>query len=69
MAQFSIDKYSKCFCFIIEKENDRFKLDFDNWMFNDVFEEWMNKKAELKSGKISKEEYIEWKINYTGSNK
>ena len=54
---------------IIEKENDRFKLDFDNWMFNDVFEEWMNKKAELKSGKISKEEYIEWKINYTGSNK
>lgn len=54
---------------IIEKENDRFKLDFDNWMFNDVFEEWINKKAELKSGKISKEEYIEWKINYTGSNK
>ena len=33
-------------------------------IFNDFLEEWMNKKADLESGKISKNDYIEWSINY-----
>ena len=53
--------------FNITKENERYLIDLDyNILLDDLMEEWMQKKADLRSGKISKEEYIDWKINYTG---
>ena len=54
--------------FTIKKEivqgEDHFLIDFNMEIFNDFLEEWMNKKADLESGKISKNDYIEWSINY-----
>ena len=50
--------------FNITKENERYLIDLDyNILLDDLMEEWMQKKADLRSGKISKEEYIDCKIN------
>lgn len=50
----------------ILKENDKYLMHVDNPVFEDFFEEWANKQKDLADGKITKEEYIDWKINYTG---
>ena len=58
--------------FIIRKEmvenkdhylEEHYLIDFNTDFFNDFFKEWMQKKANLKDGKISKDDYIEWTIN------
>lgn len=51
---------------LINKEaNGHFTLDLQNEaMLSDLFNEWMQKKSDLREGKISKDDYIEWKINY-----
>lgn len=38
-------------------------LNFINDLFFDFFEEWRRKKEELKEGKISNDDYTEWRIN------
>ncbi len=48
----------------VVKDEDHYLIDLNTTFFNDFLEEWMNKKADLKHGKISKEDYIEWTINY-----
>ncbi len=37
---------------------------FDYSLLDDFLSEWMKKKDELAKGKITKEEYFEWKINW-----
>lgn len=52
---------------IKEAEKDEGKshydINFNTNYFDDFFKEWMRKKADLKNGKISEEDYIEWTIN------
>ena len=50
---------------IIEHDG-KLLLDLNNPLFSDFLLQWANKKADLKSKKISNDDYIEWKINYTG---
>ena len=37
---------------------------FDYGILNDFLKEWVVRKDELKSGKITRDEYFEWKINW-----
>ena len=60
--------YDEEFPLNITKSDDHYLIDLSNNMFNDVFDEWIKKKDDLNNNKISKEDYIEWKINYTGEN-
>lgn len=54
----------------IIKTDDNYLLDIHyNAIFEDMYEEWIQKKKDLAEGKITKEEYIMWKINYGSSNK
>ena len=39
-------------------------IKYDDFMFKNFFKEWAEKQAALKEGKITKEQYIEWKINF-----
>ena len=48
---------------IIEHDG-KLLLDLNNPLFSDFLLQWANKKADLKTKKISKDDYIEWKINY-----
>lgn len=54
--------------FIIKKETidneNHYLIDLNTNLFDDFLEAWIQKKADLKSGKISNDEYIEWTINY-----
>lgn len=54
--------------FIIKKETidneNHYLIDLNTNLFDDFLEAWMQKKADLKNGKISNDEYIEWTINY-----
>ena len=50
----------------IIKSDGKLLLDLNNEIFSELLTQWANKKADLKDGKISKDEYIDWKINYTG---
>ena len=47
----------------IDKEN-HYLIDLNTNLFDDFLEVWIQKKADLKNGKISNDEYIEWTINY-----
>ena len=53
--------------FTIRKEmiqdEEHYLIDFNTDFFNDFFKEWMQKGTNLKDGKISKDDYIEWTIN------
>ena len=44
--------------------DDRFSIDFNNRLANDFLKEWQLRKQELADGEITKEEYIECKINW-----
>ena len=44
--------------------DDKLSIDFNNRLANDFLKEWQLRKQELADGKITKEEYIEWKINW-----
>ena len=49
---------------LIEKVGqDRYSLEFDCFIVSEFMDEWIQKKADLKTGKISKDEYTEWTIN------
>ena len=37
---------------------------FDYYLLDDFLNSWKKKKEELASGKITREEYFEWKINW-----
>ena len=37
---------------------------FDYGVLNTFLADWQKKKEELLSGKITREEYFEWKINW-----
>ncbi len=37
---------------------------FNYGVLNDFMKEWVLRKDELKSGKITRDEYFEWKINW-----
>lgn len=39
-------------------------VNFHARLLDSFFKEWMLRKQELRDGKISKEEYMEWKINW-----
>lgn len=41
---------------------------FDYSLLDNFLSEWMKKKDELAKGKITKEEYFEWKINWPHNN-
>ena len=47
----------------IDKEN-HYLIDLNTNLFDDFLEAWIQKKVDLKNGKISNDEYIEWTINY-----
>ena len=52
---------------VADKENASEKhicIGFNYSLLDDFLSEWMKKKEELASGKITKEEYFEWKINW-----
>lgn len=40
---------------------------FNYSLLDDFLSEWKNKKEELANGKITREEYFEWKINWPDS--
>lgn len=63
---FTLFEYDNDIPITVKKENDRYLLDLDNCIFDDFFEKWIQMKTDLNDGKISKEVYMEWKINYTG---
>lgn len=54
--------------FIIKKETidneNHYLIDLNTNLFDDFLEAWIQKKVDLKNGKISNDEYIEWTINY-----
>jgi len=62
---FHLLEYDRDIPIQIEKngEND-YALHFSNEIMFDFLDEWIQKKADLKEGKISKEEYTEWTINF-----
>lgn len=39
-------------------------ISFNNHLLDDFLKEWQLRKQELVEGKISREEYLEWKINW-----
>lgn len=41
---------------------------FNYSLIDDFLSEWMKKKQELAAGKITKEEYFEWKIQWPHKN-
>ncbi len=53
----------------IVKKDDNYLLDIHyNHIFTSLYEDWIEKKKELAEGKITKEEYMMWKINYDYKN-
>jgi len=40
---------------------------FDYGLVNEFMREWMKRKEELKTGKITNNEYLEWKLNWTST--
>ena len=54
----------------IIKTEDDYLLDIHfTFIFEKMYEDWLQKKKELAEGKITKEEYIMWKVNYGSSNR
>lgn len=41
-----------------------YSLHFSNDLMFDFLDNWIQKKADLEEGRISKEDYIEWTINF-----
>ena len=55
-----------------DKENKGEKhicVGFNYSLMDDFLSEWMKKKEELASGKITREEYFEWKIKWPHKDK
>ena len=48
----------------IINEDGKHLIHIDNPIFEDFLRQWAEKQNDLADGKITKEEYIEWKINY-----
>lgn len=48
----------------IINEDGKHLIHIDNPIFEDFLRQWAEKQNDLANGKITKEEYIEWKINY-----
>ena len=46
------------------EDGDGVLIKYDDFMFKNFFKEWAEKQAALKEGIITKEQYIEWKINF-----
>ncbi|MCL2843618.1 MAG: helix-turn-helix domain-containing protein, partial [Oscillospiraceae bacterium] len=44
--------------------DDKLSIDFNNRLVNDFLREWQLRKQELADGEITKEEYMEWKVNW-----
>lgn len=65
---FTLLEWDRITDFVIEKRvinnEDHYLIDLNTEYFNDFLKELMNKKADLKEGKISRDDYIEWTINY-----
>ena len=65
---FTLLDWDRTIDFIIRKEivqdEEHYLIDFNTDFFNNIFKEWMQKKADLKDGKITRQDYIEWTINY-----
>lgn len=50
-----------------EYDNPRNAVCFDSAIMRNFLEEWKQRKKELADGEISKEEYVEWKLNWSQS--
>ena len=62
---FHLLEYDRDFPIIIEKHGkDDYSLHFSNELMFDFLDDWIQKKADLEEGRISKEDYIEWTINF-----
>ncbi len=61
---FTLFEHDDAWPISIYKKDGHFYLDLDNEVLDDFLERWMRKKANLKNGKISERDYIEWKINF-----
>ena len=59
-------EFDRDFPIVITQDGKRFNLGIELSIMEEFFKQWMQKKADLESGKISKDNYIEWTINYTG---
>ena len=62
---FHLLEYDRDFPIMIEKHGkDDYSLHFSNELMFDFLDDWIQKKADLEEGRISKEDYIEWTINF-----
>ena len=61
---FTLFEHDDAWPISIYKKDEHFYLDLDNEVLDDFLDRWMRKKADLKDGKISERDYIEWKINF-----
>lgn len=50
-----------------EKGEKHICIGFNYGLLDDFLSDWLKKKEELASGKITREEYYEWKINWPSS--
>lgn len=49
----------------IEKKGwDAYSLQLECSIMSEFFDKWIQKKADLEAGRITKEDYIEWTINF-----
>ena len=61
---FHLMEYDRDMPMTIEKNSSSYTIIFRNSILENLFDEWTQKKIDLKIGRISNDEYIEWMINY-----
>ncbi len=67
---FELDEHYDMPLYEIESDGEkRICVGFNYSLMDDFLSEWMKKKEELATGKITKEEYFEWKIKWPHSDK
>jgi transcriptional regulator with XRE-family HTH domain len=59
---FELDEYYRIY--LTEQSDKRIGVSFDSKLLNDFMREWLLRKQELAEGEITKEEYMEWKLNW-----
>ena len=58
---FELDEHYKIF---LSEQTKQININFDSKILNDFMREWLLRKQELIEGKITKDEYREWKLNW-----
>ena len=61
-ALFELDEHYRIS--LAEQPQKQIGVSFDSKLLNDFMLEWLLRKQELDEGKITKDEYMEWKLNW-----